>query len=124
MEISSSFTISIVGADTQQAFNGTFKVKALLTRKEQFAADQRRRDILGPNPEAAMPQLIGEAFMLAQLHVRLLEAPDWFKNSNYGLDLLDSNITTEIFEKCMAEVEKKKAEFKASADVAAQGMKG
>jgi hypothetical protein len=123
MEISSSFALNIIGTDTQQPFTGTFKVKALLTRKEQFLADQYRRDLLGPNPEAAMPQLIGEAFMMAQLKVRLLESPDWFKNSNFGLDLLDSNITPTIFEKCMAEVDKKKEEFKASADVAAIGMK-
>jgi hypothetical protein len=123
MEISSSFAISIIGNETQQPFTGTFKVKTLLTRLEQFRADQLRRDLLGPNPEAAMPQLIGEAFIHSQLKVRLLEAPDWFKNSNYGLELLDSNITPEIFEKCMAEVEKKKQEFKASAELAATGLK-
>lgn len=123
MEVTSTFTLSIIGIDTHQQFNGTFKMKALLSRKEQFLADQYRRDLLGANPESAFPQLIGEAFILSQLKIRLVEMPDWFKNSNYGLDLLDSNISNEIFEKCMAEVEKKKEEFKAAAEVAAKGMK-
>lgn len=101
METSSSFSFMSTGESSKQNFTGTFKVKTILTRREMFMADQVRRDIIGPNAENAMPALNGEAFMLGQIRVRILDAPKWFIDAKYGLDLEDGNVIAEIFELCM-----------------------
>ena len=39
--------------------------------------------------------------MLSWLRFGLIEYPDWWKDSNYGLELYDVNIISEIYNKCM-----------------------
>lgn len=90
-----------IGRDTGQAYNGKFKIKAVLSRRDRFAADLRRREIIGANGESALSTLQGEAFMLGRLYVSILEAPDWWTNSTGGLDLNDENVIAELFEEAL-----------------------
>jgi hypothetical protein len=90
-----------IGENTGQSFNGRFKLKTILSRRDRFAADLRRREILGPQSENAMAALNGESFMLGRLFVSIIEAPSWWENSANGLDLNDGNIIAELFEECL-----------------------
>ena len=101
METTAQFSINEVGTKTGRAFSGTFTVKTLLTRADQFAADQRRRDILGPGSAEALDALKLEAFMLGQLSVRILKAPQFWNESGNGLQLEDFNIIQTVFDKCV-----------------------
>jgi hypothetical protein len=93
--------INLIGNTTGQPYNGSFQVKTLLSRREQFQADARRREIIGPNGESAMPALQGEAFMLGQLSARIVKAPDWWDRSSGGIDLKDDNVISTLFEEAL-----------------------
>lgn len=102
MELIAQVSFSGKGKLTGTQYDGIFQVRTCLTRREQFTADQKRREIIGPmTPEAAMPALVGEAFMLGQLSVRILEAPGWWRAADGGLDLRDANIIDELFRKVL-----------------------
>lgn len=101
--------ISTVGTVTGKSYTGKFSIKTVLNRRENFLADERRRFILGGNPNSAPPALQGEAYMLGQLFVRIVEAPDWWKQSDAGLDIEDDNLIGELYkaaEGAVAEQEK------------------
>jgi hypothetical protein len=114
METTVTFSINVIGEESGNPFTGTFKVKTLLSRREHFAADERRRMIVGANPTTILPKLDTDAFMIAQLSVRVVEAPSWWKQSDSGLDLDDSNVIAEVFSLAIkAEVERKESIKKA-----------
>jgi hypothetical protein len=115
MKTTALFSVSIVGQRTGKPYNGKFTVKTVLSRRENFLADERRRLILGSNSAGAPPSLQGEAFMLGQLFVRLVEAPDWWKNADNGLDLEDENVIGEIYQLTEAEVASSEKELADSA---------
>jgi hypothetical protein len=97
METTVPITIDVIGQRTGNPYNGKFLVKMVLTRRENFIADERRRMIVGTNPLGVAPSLNGEAYMLGQLFVRILEGPKWWKDSDGGLDLEDENVIGELY---------------------------
>lgn len=122
MEATTQFTISEIGEYSGKNYSGTFKVKTLLTRSDMFVSDQRRRDILGANGEQALDVLKAEAFMLGQLYVRVLDAPKFWKDSNFGLDLEDVNVISSIYKKCMEAETERLASISKEAEVAKQSL--
>lgn len=103
MDTIATISLSTTGTTTGQSFAGEFEVKTVLSRRDQFAADQKRREILGGiAQDQAMATLVGEAFMLGQLFVRITKAPDWWTTAGYGLDLKDSNVISELYEHALA----------------------
>lgn len=97
METTDTFSVNIVGEESGNTYTGTFKVKTLISRRDAFAADEKRRLVIGSNPMNALSVLDAEAFMIGQLMVRVLESPQWWKDSSGGLDMDDGNVTSEIF---------------------------
>lgn len=97
METTVPIMIDVIGQRTGNPYNGKFLVKTNLTRRENFIADERRRMIVGTNPLGVAPSLNGEAYMLGQLFVRILEGPKWWKDSDGGLDLEDENVIGELY---------------------------
>lgn len=116
------FSISEKGENTGRDYSGVFKVKTLLTRSDMFLSDQRRRDILGPNGETALDALKAEAFMLGQLFVRIVEAPKFWPESNFGLELEDVNVISALFSKCMEIENERKTGLSKKADEAKQSL--
>lgn len=105
-------SLSVVGEDTQQVYNCDFKIKVLLTREDKFAADQKRREMLGPNPADALPMLQLDAFMLGLLSVRIVDPPEWWKNLEYGRKLKDGNVIAAIYNAANAKEDERKLELK------------
>lgn len=122
MDATTQFSISETGEYSGKNYSGTFKVKTLLTRSDMFVSDQRRRDILGPNGEQALDVLKAEAFMLGQLYVRVLDAPKFWKDSNFGLDLEDVNVITAVYTKCMEAESERLNSLKKEAEGAKQSL--
>lgn len=123
MDFTDTFTIHATGEVTGQVYTGTFVVKTVLTRADAFAADQRRREILGSNSNDALEALKLEAFMLGQLYVRIIKAPPFWENSQYGLLLEDFNIINLLFQKCMEAANKHQENMKKRAQEALESLR-
>lgn len=124
METSFAITVSLVGETSGKPFNGKFMVKTVLSRRERFLADERRRYIIGSNFQSALPALHEEAFKLGQLFVRLTEGPDWWKNSDSGLELEDGNVIDELYRLAEEKVAEKEKELKEQSKASLEKMAG
>jgi hypothetical protein len=100
MKTEASFQASIIGDTSNSPYVGSFTVRTVLTRRDQFLADQIRREVVGPQQGTVLPSLVDESFMYSQVRVRVVKAPDWYTNSYYGLDLVDSNVMPYLFKEC------------------------
>ena len=114
METTAKFSVSATGESTGKSYAGDFVVKTVLTRRDIFVADERRRIIVGSNAEAVPPALNGEAFMLGQLLVRIVDAPDWWKTSDGGMNIEDANIIGELFRLTLEREEERLVKLKES----------
>ena len=99
------FVLESDGAFTKAKYSGKFKfrvpnIKASLTEQKKFA------ELNGTSVEEELKKLPEDVLiinsMIAFLHATLVECPEWFKASEYGHDLYDSNILGEIYTKCKA----------------------
>ena len=123
MDITASFTVSVQGESTGLAFVGSFTVKLLLTKTENFMADEKRRILLGAYPENALEELKLDALMLSQLHVRVVSAPQWWTDSENGTKMLDSNVVFEVFKSTTDKVQEFREKRKAEAAKALEQIK-
>lgn len=124
METTAQFSINETGTKSGRLFSGSFTVKTLLTRADQFAADQKRREILGPGGQEALEGLRLEAFMLGQLSVRIVKAPQFWEDTNQGLNLEDFNIIQILFDKCIELEGQRSAALQQEAKQALERMAG
>jgi len=118
METTEKFSVSIVGEKTGNVYAGDFTVKTVLTRRDEFIADSRRRELLGANPEGALPQLQVEAFMYGQLFVRIVQAPKFWSDAGNGIDLADLNVISKVYETAKDKEEERIKKVKAQAEEA------
>lgn len=118
METTAKFSVNIIGESTGKPFAGTFTAKTVLTRGDRFLADQRRRELLGPSAQEALPDLQLEAFMHGQLMVRIVESPEWWRQSDYGRNLEDANVIIELFNLVREKEDQAKDELKKTAEEA------
>jgi len=116
--IESTFTVSVKGETTGHQYLGPFTVKCILTKREEFLSDIRRRELLGPAPEDALPSIRNNAYALSQLYVRIADAPAWWRESDFGTGLHDTNVIAEIFEKSLEAAESWRKRLAAEADKA------
>lgn len=107
----STFSIHLVGDETGKVFSGEFKVRTVLTFRQQALADEIRRNILGSNPVGVAPGILNAAMVASQLAVRIVDAPAWWREyGEGGIDLADDNVIGEIFRLAVkAETDRKKA---------------
>ena len=112
-------------SESGKHYNGTFTIKTVLTRRDNFTADAIRREVLGPSPEGTvvLPDLQFEAYMLGQLRVRIVNAPEWWTNSNFGLDMEDGDIIAKLYALVVKEEGKSKAELKKESEKALEQLK-
>jgi hypothetical protein len=106
------------GERTRKNYEGNFTVKALLTQQEivdvGMLLDQYSR---GSKTLVQGVALLNRAF--AELDVRIVKAPAFWKDSNQGRDLLDTNIVFGIYKASMdaeSEYDKKLEEAAKAAD--------
>jgi len=111
-----TISLSVVGEDSQQVYNIDFKVRTLLSREDKFIADQKRREILGPNPGDALAMLQLEAFMIGQLWVRVVDPPEWWKAQGFGRSLKDGNVIAAIYNAATDKENERKIALKQKAD--------
>lgn len=122
METTAAFTVNITGETTGRVYTGKFLVKTVLSRRDHFVADERRRMLLGSNPTGAAPSIQGEAYIFGQLAVRVLEAPKFWSDSDNGLDIEDANVIGEVFKTTMEKEEEYQKSLKEEATEAVKSL--
>lgn len=113
-----SFSINEIGDRSGQQMIGDFAAKKELSTRDTLRKDQIRRQLLGNEPGQPSEEAETLAIMVSEVTVRLTNCPSWFKETNYGLDLSDTNVLFAVFNGCLqvqkaADEERKKAAEKA-----------
>jgi hypothetical protein len=111
-----AFEIHVVGEETGQTFTGKFFAKEQLSWRDRIGADRYRRDLLGVNAAEASIDAFKRASIIADLSVQLTDAPQWWKDAQGGLELIDDNVIIEVSDQAQKiradwlEAQKKKGE--------------
>lgn len=90
------FEIHVRGSVTGKTWSGKFRARPLLTFRHQMNVDKLRREFAG-TAEGAIPEVVITASVLAELAYRLTETPEWWKESQGGLDLCDPNVVEDVW---------------------------
>lgn len=116
---SESFTVDVVGENTEQPWKGLFKTKLRLSHRDYLRQDEIRRGLLGEKPENASPRAANTADLFSFISVHLLEAPQWWTMNQDGLALEDDNVIGEVYSRIVEKKAEaaKKAKEKAEADL-------
>lgn len=95
-----SFMFSAEGEVTGHKYEGSFSTKCILSLSDKrvLEIEQSRLsvDLLNPTEN-----LIAISRVIANLRVRILDAPDWFDQIISTLDTLDDNIIFELYSNCL-----------------------
>lgn len=84
------------GSATGKTWHGDFRAKPVLSFGEQIRIDRIKRDLLGPGPyDGVDPEVMAQAIILAELQVRITEAPEWWAN---GIGHADDNLLRAVYE--------------------------
>jgi hypothetical protein len=118
-----AFTVSVVGETSGETFRGEFRAVKFLTHRQQLLLDQKRRELLGTNPDSANVRAQNQAEIFSQLFVRLSNAPKWWMESGQGLDLVDDNVMVEVFQGAMQVEKQAIEEMKKRAEEARERLK-
>ena len=96
----SGFLFDHEGELTKRKYVGDFKVKCILSigdkRILEIEKSQLTVDLSNPTGNLSA---IGT--VVANLRVRVIDAPDWFKQSIRSLDILDEEVFFELYSKCV-----------------------
>ena len=104
----SVFEFEHVGATTGRKYEGRFTVRCILNIAQKHAMELEKTKLRGgsSNPTDA---LAGIAIILATLHAKIVDSPEWWKQGQ-GSDLLDEDVLVVLHDKVEdAEVAWKKA---------------
>ena len=86
----STITLESTGEVTKSRYNGTFRVKVVLTHSDRFKLERNYAEFLPPNVQEVPDELKTRAATLAELNVRITEAPQWWWDSGQGRNMVDS----------------------------------
>lgn len=110
-----SFNFEHKGSLTSYKYDGTFTVRCVLNvqQKHQLELDKTRLMADMKNPT---DRLEGISSALAELKIRIIESPAWWKDSNGGLDILDEDAVAALYTKCTEMEAEWRKELKAKAE--------
>lgn len=94
-----TFTIDVKGSDTGQQFSGTFTYKRPNLRAKSNAAKLAARlneDLKNLDEDTKFIHDV-----LANLRFSLIETPEWWQKSDFGLNLYDTNVIFDIYKACV-----------------------
>jgi hypothetical protein len=99
------FTINLTGDTTGMKWEGDFRTKLSLSCNDTFAIE---RIIMEKTGGYALDKLNNQNYALfigalAQLQVRLVNAPDWWMG---GWDHLDWNLISEVYKETQQKIDK------------------
>lgn len=96
------FTVHVTGDVTGETWSGEFRAKTALTRRDIITKDRIRREILGADgTEGADEHARMLAVAYSELRVRITDAPKWFLENDYALDLQDETPMAAVYKEAM-----------------------
>lgn len=96
-----AFDFDHTGADTGKRYEGQFKVLCLLDMGQKHRLELEKTRLLG-NYANPTDGLAGIAIILANLRVKVLDAPEWWKQSNGGYNIQDEDALVALYDKVLA----------------------
>lgn len=88
--------LSIIGDSTQKLYDGAFTIKCILNNYESVQVALRTdRYNEGSESVGTQTRLFNRA--IAELELRIIDSPDWWKSSDSGRLLFDQNVVFELF---------------------------
>lgn len=106
-----TFDFEETGLDTEKKYEGRFTVLCLLNVGQKHSLSLEKTRLLGnyPNPT---DDLAGFAVILANLRAKIIDAPEWWKQSQGGALIEDENILVTLFRKLEETEQQWKADLK------------
>lgn len=95
-----TFTIDMVGDTTGQKYEGEFTAVCVLNmlKRRQLELEKTRLKADTLNPTAGLEAL---AQVLSHVRVRITNGPEWWKQSDGGLSIMDENVIVALYDKCL-----------------------
>jgi hypothetical protein len=108
MVLPTEYELNVTGS-SGEIYRGIFKIKPQLTYRDTLRMDQKRRELVGGNAEFPSIDAQNISHVMAKISAHLVVSesspfPCWWKDSNNGLDLVDSEPIEALYNK-VAEVE-------------------
>jgi hypothetical protein len=102
-----TFEFEHVGLDTGKKYDGRFTVNCLINIGQKHFLSLEQTRLLGnyPNPTA---ELDGLAVVLSNLRAKIVDAPEWWKQSNGGNLIDDEDALVALYRK----IEEAEAQWK------------
>jgi hypothetical protein len=113
-----SFNVKLVGDVTKNTFEGVFEAKTKLSIKENLKEEELVRRFLGVNSQEASSESRMIAGAVAYLAMRIVKAPQWWKDSNGGQDLEDMNVLAGVNNAAQAKIAEEYEKLATEADKA------
>ena len=103
------------GDVTFKEYKGSFTVKCVLSMLDKRILEVEKSRIMADisNPTN---ELIALSTIMANLNVRIIESPSWWKEANNGNNIQDENIIVTLFDKVMDQEEEWRKEVKNMVD--------
>jgi hypothetical protein len=113
------FDFDYTGATTNKKYDGQFTVVCMLNMARKHALEIEKTRLMADfqNPTDG---LFGLAVVLANLRVRIVDAPEWWKQSKGGFDILDEDALVALYDKVMEQESKWRESLKTKAETAVQ----
>lgn len=93
-----TFDFEHVGEDTGKKYEGRFTVLCVLNVGQKHALGLEKTRLLG-NYANPTDDLAGLAIILANLRAKIVDAPEWWKQSNGGSILDDESVIVALYRK-------------------------
>lgn len=101
-----SFTVNVTGSKTGRNYSGQLSAKQFLSFNDELQIDNLRRKLLGDAPGVPTERAANEAELLANVGVRVTDAPSWFVDTNGLVTALDDEPLSEVYKQCVAVTQK------------------
>lgn len=119
----SKISVSVIGERTGQQWVGDFTIKTMLSHRDEIRRDRIRRELLGPEAGDPTDKVWQLAVAFAELSVRVVDAPPFWRSNSDGLDLKDQNVVIEVYKKAIACEEAEVAKIKADGQAASNELR-
>ena len=91
-----TFAFKQTGETTGKEYDGQFTVRCILNVGQKHGLALEKTRLLG-NYEAPTDDLAGLAIILANLRAKIIDAPEWWKQSNGGALVEDEDVLVMLY---------------------------
>lgn len=101
-------------SDLGKKYDGQFTVRCLLNMRQKHMMELEKTRLLG-NYSNPTDELAGIAIILATLRARIVNAPEWWKQSDGGFNITDIDALSALYDKVLSSEVEWRAKLKEKA---------